>query len=124
MAAFVLPELYKESSDITYVGAQYMLEKYKNLIKWKEDASIFEFGVGDGSHSRQLLWPLFPRKYKEFIATDLSKTMVDFAKNNQSASRAKICNFDITCENVPYDYRSRFDNIFSIFTMMLVRNPE
>ncbi|CAH1108142.1 unnamed protein product [Psylliodes chrysocephalus] len=124
MAAFVLPELYKKSSLMNLIGAKKMLEKYKDLLIWKENASILEFGVGDGSNSQKALGPLLPKDYKEYIATDISKIMVDYARRNIVMPKCQFYEFDINCENIPSSFQSRFDYIFSFYVMMYVKKPE
>ncbi|CAG9864136.1 unnamed protein product [Phyllotreta striolata] len=124
MASFALPQLYKDSSEKIFIATKILLEKYKHLIKIEENASIFEFGVGDGSHSAKLLYPLYPGDYKEIVATDLSQAMLNYAKNNENIPRCAFSLFDVACETVPEDYLARFDNVFSLFTLMLVRNTE
>ncbi|CAG9832734.1 unnamed protein product [Diabrotica balteata] len=121
MGAMVLPKLYS-NINISKVTSKKLIEKYGHLIKWRKNESILEFGIGDGSNSENTIRPILPKDYKEYIASDLSVSMLSHVKENYSIPKSQFRNFDISDEP-PEDFKDRFDHIFSLFTLHMVPNP-
>ncbi|XP_057661458.1 juvenile hormone acid O-methyltransferase-like [Diorhabda carinulata] len=117
MNVMVLPELFAKHVHFTSIHSVYLLNKYKHLIKWKNNPSIMEFGFGDGGTSAAALQPLIPHDCKEFIAADVSQQMVKYAEQNAKLpERGKIIQFNISAQDIPLEFQNRFDHIFSFFT--------
>ncbi|XP_056630747.1 juvenile hormone acid O-methyltransferase-like [Diorhabda sublineata] len=117
MNVMVLPELFAKHVHVTSIHSVYLLNKYKHLIKWKNNPSIMEFGFGDGGTSAAALQPLIPQDCKEFIAADVSQQMVKYAKQNAKLPKVgKIIQFNISAQDIPLEFQNRFDHIFSFFT--------
>ncbi|XP_072394127.1 juvenile hormone acid O-methyltransferase-like [Diabrotica undecimpunctata] len=121
MGAMVLPKLYSKIN-ISKVTSKKLIEKYRHLIKWRKNESILEFGIGDGSNSENSIRPILPKDYKEYIASDLSVSMLNHVKETYSIPKSQFRNFDIS-EEPPEDFKNRFDHIFSLFTLHMVQNP-
>ncbi|CAG9861139.1 unnamed protein product [Phyllotreta striolata] len=121
-SGMVNPKLWSISSNFSLVTALAHLEKYKHFIKWKPNASILEIGFANGFNSSRSLVPMLPHDYKEFIATDISQDMLEDARESCVIPRSSIMQMDVT-ENIPNEFRERFDHIFSFFTLHRVKNP-
>ncbi|CAH1108135.1 unnamed protein product [Psylliodes chrysocephalus] len=120
--SFIFPQLWANNSNITFVLNSSHLSKYRHLLKWKNKASILEFGFANGHNSNQVLRPLLPNDYKEFIGSDISKQMVEEAKKEFRMPRSNIVQMSID-GNIPDEFHNRFDHVFSFLTMHLVQNP-
>nr|XP_023017133.1 juvenile hormone acid O-methyltransferase-like [Leptinotarsa decemlineata] len=118
----IQPEAWSKNNDICCKSSRFYMDKYKNLFNWKNDESILEFGMGDGRNSMESLWPYLPMNFKEYIGTDVSEIMVEYASKQATNDRMKFMSLDIACPNMPKEYINRFDHIFSFFVMHWVQN--
>uniref|UniRef100_A0A6P7G8F3 Juvenile hormone acid O-methyltransferase-like n=2 Tax=Diabrotica virgifera virgifera TaxID=50390 RepID=A0A6P7G8F3_DIAVI len=116
------PELWGQSSVFLTSCHKKNISNVKNLIKWKDNESIFEFGMADGSNSKSVLFPILPDNYKEFIGSDVSRRMVEYLKRNNDNPRASFVIFDISSETIPAEFVNRFDHIFGFAVMHWVKN--
>ncbi|XP_057653704.1 juvenile hormone acid O-methyltransferase-like [Diorhabda carinulata] len=119
----VLPELFAKSSQVTAAILSKAMNKHKDMIVWRKKPSILEFGFADGHSSKVHLRPLIPPDYHEFIGTDISPSMVEYAKKNVSIPRSKFYELDIATKNLPEMFCNRFDNVFSFLSMHMVLDP-
>ncbi|KAG5891091.1 hypothetical protein JTB14_036982 [Gonioctena quinquepunctata] len=81
-----------------------------------------EFGYADGGNSQISFFPHLPNDMKEFVATDISERMVEYAKINSSHPLMKFVQMDIATKQVPSEYLGRFDHIFGFFVMHHVQD--
>lgn len=116
------PELWGKNNDLTTLVNIEYIEKFKELIVWKENESIFEFGMGDGRNTKEALLPRLPKNFKEYIGSDKSATMIDYVKTNILEPRATFMVFDISSDTVPEEFENRFDHVFGFFVMHWVKN--
>ncbi|CAG9832732.1 unnamed protein product [Diabrotica balteata] len=122
--AMILPELYAKLSTNNVNITKSLLKKYKNLLNFKKNPSILEFGFASGENSKQTLQPLLPHDYKEFVAVDISEPMVERARKNANIPRSKFYCLDTSSPDLPDLFQNRFDNVFSIMTIHLINNPK
>ncbi|CAG9838417.1 unnamed protein product [Diabrotica balteata] len=99
------------------------LQKYAHLLKWRNNASILECGIATGENSVKSIIPILPQDYKEFVATDNSKNMLEVAKNVINIPRSTVCELDVTARHPPLNMENRFDHIFGFFLIHMVENP-
>ncbi|KAG5872975.1 hypothetical protein JTB14_029198 [Gonioctena quinquepunctata] len=118
----IQPENWSKHNDICTLVSQRCMNKYKSLFDWKDNASILEFGMADGRNTVEALWPYIPTNFKEFIGSDISEVMVEYASKQLEHERVKFIRLDISCKEIPQGYENRFDNIFSFFVMHWVQN--
>nr|XP_023028331.1 juvenile hormone acid O-methyltransferase-like [Leptinotarsa decemlineata] len=119
----VYPRLFAENNSFTTVITKKYLEKYRNYIIWKNKPSIMEIGHGDGGNSKSSLFPVLPEDLKEFIATDKSAKMIEYAEKNSVRPLMKFKELDIETKYIPTEYLNRFDHIFGFFVMHMVKDP-
>ncbi|KAG5891094.1 hypothetical protein JTB14_036985 [Gonioctena quinquepunctata] len=121
--AMVLPKLYGQSNRFAIFLNKIHLEKYKHLIKCRNNPSIMEFGYADGGTSQKAFFPYLPSDLKQFVAADISETMVDYAKKNSTHPIMEFVTLDIATQQVPSQYLERFDHIFGFLVMHMVKDP-
>ncbi|XP_072377364.1 juvenile hormone acid O-methyltransferase-like [Diabrotica undecimpunctata] len=119
----MIPELWVKGNSFSQRIAQHTFEKYKHLLKWKNNESILEFGAADGKTSVVSVLPALPKDYKEYILTDVSPNMVEYMKKNLNIPRSKIMQHDIATVNLQDELKNKFYNIFGLFVMHMVPNP-
>ncbi|KAG5890838.1 hypothetical protein JTB14_016216 [Gonioctena quinquepunctata] len=122
--AMNLVEFYAKNNNLVKTVTKWHLLKFGNLIKWKNQASVMEFGHGDGGNFRESLLPHFPPYVKECVATDISESMVEYARKNQVHPSLKYYQLDIATKKVPDEFLNRFDHIFSFFVMHRVKDTK
>ncbi|XP_028133148.1 juvenile hormone acid O-methyltransferase [Diabrotica virgifera virgifera] len=120
--AMILPELYNQCNNLTVSTTKDHLAKYKGLIKWKNEESIMELGVGDGNCSMYCLQPFLPSRYKEFVAMDISEAMLEYAKNNINLPNARFVQCDVGSEEIDDEFIEKFDHIFSFYCIHMIEN--
>ncbi|KAG5891092.1 hypothetical protein JTB14_036983 [Gonioctena quinquepunctata] len=120
--SMVLPKLWAKSPLTTIVTRKH-LAKYKHLIKWRNQPTIMEFGYADGGASQKSFFPYLPSDMKEFVATDISENMVEYARKNSTHPMMKFMQLDIATKQVPSQLLGRFDHIFGFLVLHLVKNP-
>lgn len=118
----VLPELWSKSCSVAISLASTQLHKYQHMINWKKSASILEIGFADGHTSSHCLAPILPEDYSEFVASDISKEMINYAKQYFKIPRWKFVQMDIGA-NVPEEFHNKFDHVFGFSVMHMVKNP-
>ncbi|XP_056634131.1 juvenile hormone acid O-methyltransferase-like [Diorhabda sublineata] len=124
-SSFFFPELYAKFSRILLTQhTSHLVKKYRSAIHWPKNASILEFGFGDGTNYEISVRPNFPNDYKEYIATDISTKMIDYARKSVSWPNMTFQELAIDTQFVPDDFKNRFDLILSFFTNHLVQNPK
>ncbi|CAG9864133.1 unnamed protein product [Phyllotreta striolata] len=120
--SFKFPQLWSKGGQIPALYTQSTLSKFKHLIKWRKSPSILEIGFASGSNSSKTLIPLLPDDYKEFIGSDISDEMVDYAKKEFKLPRSEIVKLDV-CREIPRQFRERFDHIFGFHVIHMVKDP-
>ncbi|CAG9864134.1 unnamed protein product [Phyllotreta striolata] len=120
--SFKFPHLWIKSGEVARTLTQGSLSKFKHLIKWKKSESILEAGFASGSNSLQTLVPLLPHDYKEFIGSDISDEMIDYAKKEFKLPRSEVVKLDV-CGEIPSQFRERFDHIFGFNVIHVVKDP-
>ncbi|CAG9864135.1 unnamed protein product [Phyllotreta striolata] len=120
--SFKFPELWTESSNAAFALVKDHLDKCQHLIKWKQSESILEIGLGTGHNSLRTLFPLLPDDYKEFIGSDTSEEMVEFAKKHFNIPKSTVRKLDV-CAGVPIEFEERFDHVFGFLVMHTVKTP-
>lgn len=114
------PELYSKANGAVTVNRM-VLSKYWNFVRWSNDfESVFEAGMGDGNVTRQVIIPLLPDNLKEYIASDISNKMLNFANTVIQNCKLTIIQLDICSEEIPLEYHSRFDKVFACFLLHML----
>nr|QYV43138.1 juvenile hormone acid methyltransferase [Colaphellus bowringi] len=121
--SMVLPKMFAAGNRFTTEFIKMHLDKFGHLIEWRKQPSIMEFGYADGGASRKSFFPFLPADFKEFVASDISEVMVDYAKQRSLHPLMKFVQMDMAAKEVPPEFLNRFDHIFGFFVMHLVKDP-
>lgn len=116
--------LYSESHELQRTDALYVLENYFRFVKWDSEthSKILDIGCGDGDVTFHLLLPKIPRNFKQFVATDVSDEMLNFARQKCKDSRICFRKLDISSKDVSNNFEKEFHHIFSFYCLHWVQN--
>lgn len=93
-------------------------EKYLSHLNLSHPSKILNIGCVSFSELFEVLLPRLPQEYDEFVVCDASEKVVDWAKKNYSQERVKFIHMDIEdSEGISPDMKSRFDHLFSSYTL-------
>lgn len=119
------PLLYIENSIQAKEDFNYAVEKYFNLINWKDECNILDVGCGPGNITYESLFPLLPKTMKSLVGIDLSTHFIDYAKSHyQKDQRIQYHHLDITTDNIPPEFEENFDNVFSFYCLHYIKNQK
>ncbi|XP_028145595.1 juvenile hormone acid O-methyltransferase-like [Diabrotica virgifera virgifera] len=118
-----LPKQWSRSSKRILEITNEHLQKYAHLLKWRNNASILECGIATGENSLKSIIPILPQDYKEYVATDKSQIMLQYAKNIIKIPRSIVCQLDVNVRHPPLNMEDRFDHIFGFFLIHMTDNP-
>ncbi|XP_018564857.1 juvenile hormone acid O-methyltransferase [Anoplophora glabripennis] len=114
----VEPKSYSKHNDLQKTDNVFVLDNFFRLVKWSgDDEIILDVGVGDGKFAVEKLVPLFPKKFRKLVGCDVSEKMVMFAKDNYKHPRIEFVHLDISCDEIPVDFVSGFNHVFSFYTL-------
>ncbi|VEN40877.1 unnamed protein product [Callosobruchus maculatus] len=116
------PKLYSQSNTTQLTDNTDMLNNHLKMIEWHKEENILEIGVGDGRCTTELLIPSFPKDFHSYVGTDISESMVEFAKENYKLPRVKFMKLDIQSPEIPATLHEKFHHIFSMLCLHWVRN--
>ncbi|XP_072377363.1 juvenile hormone acid O-methyltransferase-like [Diabrotica undecimpunctata] len=119
----MITELWIKGNCVTQLLTKETLNKYRHLLKWKKNETIFEFGAAHGNTSVKSVLPVLPKDYKEYVLSDISPDMVNHMKKNLKIPRSKIIQHDIATERLQDEFKNKFDHIFGIHVMHMMPNP-
>lgn len=117
-----MPKLFSANNNCVIKTATNIFNKYNHLLKFKNNESILEVGTGDGRTTVECLLPKIPEDISEFVASDKSKIMLDYARQRERLFKMKFIELDIETSKVPTILKHRFDHIFSLWTFHYVKN--
>lgn len=115
------PQLYSKYSDLQKTDNTYVLEKFLDTSRFKDEDRILDVGCGDGNFSVECLIPKLPQNFKNFVACDVSEKMLDFARTKYFLPKIKFVALDIGTEEIPEEFENSFNHIYSFYTMHWVR---
>ncbi|KAJ3657569.1 hypothetical protein Zmor_009359 [Zophobas morio] len=111
--------LYSKHSNLQKSDAAYILDKYSNLLNWRDGDKILDVGAGEGSVSIEVLLPRLPTNFHKLTLSDISPQMLKFAQERCEDSRLDCLLMDISVV-VPESLHQQFDHIFSFYCLQWV----
>lgn len=109
--------LYSKYSGLQKNDANFVIDNYLRLIKWKNNANILDIGSGDGNVIFELLLPKIPTNFEKLIGIDISEEMVRFAKNQCNNSKIDFLQMDIASKEILPEFHEYFDHILSFYCL-------
>lgn len=115
-------KLYQRSNELQRVDTKLVLEEYAPLIKWNGYDTVMDAGCGTGDVTIDFLLPEMPVGYTKLVGTDISESMIRFAKEAyQHLQRVSFERLDISGA-VDSKFLSYFDHVTSFFCLHWVQN--
>lgn len=109
-------ELYYKTSTVPRNDAIHYLDKYAHLLKWRSNEEIIlDVGCGDGSVTKEVLYPYLEDHVKKLEAVDLSESMIEFARTNYSMEKIEYKTLDLGSDEDIRTLTDKFDHIFSFY---------
>ncbi|XP_056634472.1 juvenile hormone acid O-methyltransferase-like [Diorhabda sublineata] len=119
----MIPEIWMKYNTESLRLALRHVNKYKHLLKWKENESILEIGCGDGTNAKQVILPILPKDYKEFHVSEKEPDFVKYIQRNVIIPKLEVFKQDIVDDEVPKELENRFDHIFGFFVLHMLMEP-
>lgn len=111
------PELYTNHRDIQEVTIEKVFRNYFTFIEQKDKiVRIADVGCGTGELTDTFLFSRFPNA-KEIIGFDISRKMIDFARQQNKNTKITYEILDIGSQDIPNEFKGQFDIIFSSFCL-------
>lgn len=97
------------------------LQEFGNFIRWgKSKSKILEVGCGEGSITRDILFPFAKAHAEKLTAIDLLQDMIDLAKKENKIEEIEFRACDIMDRKYIEEVKGKFNHIFSIYTAQLI----
>ncbi|XP_017772157.1 PREDICTED: juvenile hormone acid O-methyltransferase-like [Nicrophorus vespilloides] len=116
------PTLYSKYHGLQTTDANYVLDNYIRLIKWKGQDNALDVGCGSGQVTTNILLPLLPQDFKKLVGLDISPEMVKHAKSQNENPKVDFIASDISSIDIKNDICEEFDHIFSFYCLHWVQN--
>lgn len=120
--------LYQRSNGLQRRDAKQAIEEFSPAFQWRSDGrdSLLDIGCGSGDVIADLLLPILPETFERLVGVDLSKEMIDFAREQYPYPRLSFETFDLglDLEKQALHHIDRFDHITSFYCLHWVQNQE
>lgn len=117
------PQRYSRNLDFSVKMIKELFDKNKSLLKWSsEPESILDLGIGDGRMTKEVILPIVPKNFKEYIGGDISETMLRSAERTINCDNYRGLILDAQAKSVPTEMRNRFHHIFANFLLHHTRD--
>lgn len=102
-------------TSITKQNAKFQLQKFEHLLKWKSDKeTIIDAGCGEGSVTKEILYPAVKNNIQKILAVDRNEEMINFAKQNNQIEGIEYRVMDIMDQRLLKTVPNQFDHLFAI----------
>lgn len=109
-------KLYAQTSSVPRNDAIRYLNRFSNLLKWKPyKENVLDVGCGDGSVTKEILYPLLENHLDRIYAVDVSAGMIEHAKANNNMDEIEYSIMDMGSDDGIDKVKSKFDHIFSFY---------
>lgn len=116
------PEEYSKNLGQFVDVARILFQKHKHHLKWSDEESILDLGIGDGIIAQEVIIPILPENCKEYVGCDISVNMLKSSEKSVSLRNFATIQMDATTENLHYEVRNRFHHIFANYLFHHVPN--
>ncbi|GJQ66749.1 putative juvenile hormone acid methyltransferase [Trypoxylus dichotomus] len=92
------------------------LKRYSHLLRWQPyEENILDIGCGDGSVTKEVLYPYLKEHVGRLEAVDLSKDMIEHAKMYNELKNVHYRTVDMNSDAEVQSLGMKFDHIFSFY---------
>ncbi|CAG9860064.1 unnamed protein product [Phyllotreta striolata] len=119
----MIASVYSKNNCRQYSHNERIIENLKKHLKWNESDRILEIGVGDGKSTTDLLFPIFPKNFREYVGIDISQNTIEYLKSHIKLDKCNFYEMDVCCDRLPEEFENRFDHIFSFHCLHWARYP-
>jgi juvenile hormone acid methyltransferase len=122
------PTLYVKCNGMHREVAENWLKERAGIFKWSNDGtdSLLDVGCGTGDITSDFILPIMPKNSKFLIGADVSKDMINYAKQKYETDLLKFQEMDIL-EGFSEQSglkNEKFNYVTSLFTLNLVENQK
>jgi len=112
------PKLYKKVNNVQHRDVIHLLERFSDMIKWRNDGkdSVLDIGCGSGDITSNILGAIMPKSFKCLKGIDKSPEMIQYANAHYKSSKVSFEQWDVTGE-VAQEMAEQFDHIFSFHAL-------
>lgn len=97
------------------------LKNYCDLLKWKNyKENCIDVGCGEGTLTRQVLYPYIQNHIHKLEAIDNLDGMIQFAREHNSHEKIEYHTMDILNDRMIKNMLNQFDHLFSFFVSHLI----
>ncbi|XP_014487513.1 PREDICTED: juvenile hormone acid O-methyltransferase-like [Dinoponera quadriceps] len=107
---------YHQSDNASHSTIQFLIDEFDEELK-NMSGNCIDIGCGNGDQMRYNLLPALDPK-ATIIGTDISENVIKHATEiHGDEERLKFKVLDIQTKNLSEEYISKFDNVFSFYTL-------
>lgn len=104
-------------------NATSQLGKFAHLLKWKNyKETILDAGCGEGSITKEILYPVVKNHSKKILSVDKSEVMINFAKKHNQVDDIDYQVMDVIDQAQVTKAANQFDRIFAIHLAQWIPN--
>lgn len=83
--------LYHKANQAQRYNAQQALQEFAIIFEWRSDGrdSVLDAGCGTGDVTFDLLLPILPPNFERVVGVDISKEMIEYARETQLHPRER-----------------------------------
>lgn len=121
------PALYHRHNQLSSRDSHQILQDYAETLKWHRDGcdSVLDAGCGAGDITNGIILPFLSPHFERLVGVDVSKEMVEYARDTQIHPKLSFQQFDLGLELEKQSLNGikPFDHIFSAFCLTWISNP-
>ncbi|XP_031348452.1 juvenile hormone acid O-methyltransferase-like, partial [Photinus pyralis] len=114
-------ELFQKSSVIAQRDAQEVMDRVREMVKWKENCNVLDIGCGTGNVTHDFLLPILPKSTKVVIGVDKFAGTVEYARQHYGR-RIVFEQMDIVYDTITNG--EYYDHIFSFYCLPFIKEQD
>ncbi|XP_011706124.1 PREDICTED: uncharacterized protein LOC105461325 [Wasmannia auropunctata] len=111
------PRIYCANDKVQKIRISSLIEEFEDVMENIQHGKCMDIGCGPGDITKEILLPAIGSN-AQLIGTDILESMIKYA--NETFSDEKRLQYevlDIVIKNLPKKYISKFEHIFSFYTL-------
>lgn len=120
--------LYQRANGLQRRDAKQAIDEFSHIFQWRSDGSdsLLDIGCGSADVTIDFILPILPSNFDRLVGVDLTKEMVNFAREQYPHPRIFFETFDLGLDLEKQIFRSTepFDHITSFYCLHWITNQE